>query len=46
MNDETKTNIEIEGAAEIERTELESIADALRVRSGVTAGARTIQPCI
>jgi len=46
MNHETKTNIEIEAAAEIEGTELESIADALRVRSGVTAGARTIQPCI
>ena len=46
MNDETKTNIEIEPAAEIEGTELETIADALRVRSGVTAGARPLSPCL
>jgi hypothetical protein len=40
MNDETKNNIETDATAEIEEAELATIADALRVRSGVTAGAR------
>ena len=46
MNEETRNNIELEATAEIDGTELEAIADALRVRSGVTAGARTLQPCL
>jgi hypothetical protein len=42
MNNEAKND----QAVEMEQTELESIMAALRVRSGLQAGARSIVPCV
>ena len=42
MNNETKTEFDRK-AIEIEQTELETVADALRVRSGLLAG---LSPCL
>ena len=43
MNNETKTGFDPNAAIEIEDTELETIAAALRVRSGLRAG---LLPCV
>jgi hypothetical protein len=47
MNNEAKIELDPNAVAENEETELETIADALRVRSGLQAGAkRGLEPCL
>ena len=45
MNYETKEQFDGEETVEIEQTELENVATAMQVRSGIQAG-RGIQPCL
>jgi hypothetical protein len=45
MNTETNDQLEADLAVEREEAELETIATALQVRSGIPAG-RGLQPCI
>ena len=45
MNYETNEQLEANLAAELEETELETIATALQVRGGIQAG-RGVQPCL
>ena len=46
MNNETKHPMEQNPAAEIAEAELEAIATALQVRSGIRAGRNFIVPCV
>jgi hypothetical protein len=47
MDNEVKPEFDPNAVAEIEQTELETIADALRMRSGLQAGSKCpIQPCL
>ena len=43
MNYETKEQVDLNVPVEIEETEVENLAAALQVRSGVRAG---LQPCL
>jgi hypothetical protein len=47
MNNQSKPEFDPNAVVEIEETELEAIAEALRVRSGLQAGVkRGLQPCL
>lgn len=47
MNHEANNELDRKAPGEIEQNELETLADALRVRTGVNAGApKPFVPCI